>query len=234
MLDRVLFLGRQAEDVLDCFNLDFKTLSGRSVLDCPAGPSSFCSMSRSHGVPCTAIDPCYALSLNDLQIHLDNDISEYSRRARAGIASQRSGFDVERFICDLISASEKFLEDFTNHPSHYLAASLPSLPLEAQSFDLVISGHLLFIYSPQIDGGILEQSDFDLQWHQQALAELLRIARQEVRIFPVHAFDANCNLHPYLNRLLDGLPPGWMSHVTKSRFDQGHDASADLLILSRC
>lgn len=233
MVDRVLFLGRQAEDIVNCFNLEEAVLRGKTILDCPGGPSSFCSAIRSNGGICVAVDPCYGMKCEDLKSLIQNDISEYAYRARMGISSQRSEFDVEAHISSFKTASKDFLDHYSDNPSCYVNASLPHLPFEDHSFDFVVSGHLLFVYSSRGDGGVLDRSSFDIEWHQEALLELVRVAREEVRIFPVHSFGAGCGIHSYLSLVLGCLPQGWMHHVTKSRYDQGHDAENDLLVLSR-
>jgi hypothetical protein len=58
-----------------------------------------------------------------------------------------------------------FLADHRAHPASYRAGSLPDLPLDDDSFDLVLCGHLLFAYAPLADGGIYQGDGFDLAWH---------------------------------------------------------------------
>jgi len=43
-----------------------------------------------------------------------------------------------------IEALEAFERDRQEHPDRYVAASLPQLPFDEHSFDLVVCGHLLF------------------------------------------------------------------------------------------
>ncbi len=75
-----------------------------------------------------------------------------------------------------MAAMDAFLQDFEagRQQGRYLAAELPQLPFENDSFDLALCSHLLFLYSPQLS----------LDFHLQAIAEMLRLA-PEVRIFPL-------------------------------------------------
>lgn len=52
---------------------------------------------------------------------------------------------------------------------------LPDLPFEDRSFDLILSGHLLFTYTDRLDAN----------FHLEALLELVRVTRSEVRVFPL-------------------------------------------------
>jgi hypothetical protein len=71
---------------------------------------------------------------------------------------------------------EVFLEDYPGgrEAGRYLDAALPRLPFADHSFDLALCANFLFLYSSQ----------HDLDFHVQALLELVRVAR-EVRVFPL-------------------------------------------------
>ena len=56
------------------------------------------------------------------------------------------------------------LPKYLANPEAYLAASLPALPFEDGSFDLVLCGHLLMAYAPLADGGLYEEGCFNLAW----------------------------------------------------------------------
>ena len=56
-----------------------------------------------------------------------------------------------------------------------MPASLPRLPFPGGRFDLVLSSHFLFTYADRLD----------LEFHRAALRELHRVARREVRVFPL-------------------------------------------------
>lgn len=59
--------------------------------------------------------------------------------------------------------------------AEYRAAGLPDLPFPDGRFDLVLCSHLLFTWADPLD----------LAWHTGAVDELLRVARGEVRLYPL-------------------------------------------------
>lgn len=89
------------------------------------------------------------------------------------------------------------------------AASLPQLPFEDQSFDLVVCGHLLFCYAPRSAGGLMPEPGLDL-------TRLRQVRR-----------------HPYAVRLLAELPANWQGRFVSTTYDQGHDGCTDGLELDR-
>jgi ubiquinone/menaquinone biosynthesis C-methylase UbiE len=68
-----------------------------------------------------------------------------------------------------------FARDVEVHPERYVPASLPVLPFEDRQFDLVLSSHFLFTYADRLDEN----------FHYQALVEMHRVSRGEVRVFPL-------------------------------------------------
>jgi len=92
------------------------------------------------------------------------------------------------------AAADRFLDDLARRPFAYLAGALPHLPLATGSADLVLCSHLLFTWADRLDAG----------WHRAALADLVRVARREVRVFPL-VVQATGAPVPFLDRLVDEL-----------------------------
>jgi hypothetical protein len=89
------------------------------------------------------------------------------------------------------------MEGRAAQPGDYVVAALPQLPFADQSFHLVLSGSLLLSYAPVADGGLMEGEGLDLAWHERALKELLRVAAEEVRLYPAHTqHGAEAVVHP--------------------------------------
>ena len=65
--------------------------------------------------------------------------------------------------------------DFRGPDPRYVVAALPRLPFDDGAFRLVLSAYLLFAYPDHLDEAA----------HERALRELLRVAREEVRVFPL-------------------------------------------------
>jgi hypothetical protein len=231
-LKSVQFYGRPAKDVCEMFNLDvnLKSLQGFKILDCPGGPSSFTAALSAAGADVIACDPLYALSNEQLyRKFLDSQNLIRSDYINSGLSvdyldniheTQRSAFLL-------------FSADRDAHPQRYLEASLPYLPFHSKSFDLVVSGNLLFSYAPTHDGGLMEENGFDLDWHRQALDELCRVSRSEVRIYPAHTNTLIARRHDYATWFLNNLSPTWRGEFMTSNYFQGMIGCTDGLRLWR-
>lgn len=148
-----------------------------SVLDCCAGGSGFVAEAVARGTDAVAADPAYEMTDGDLA-----DLVHRSQHAGTGIVDEHP----DRFVWHWYgskerrdemraTATESFLADRRRHAERYVAASLPELPFEDHRFDLALCSHLLFTWSNQLDA----------DWHLAALRELARVARGEIRVFPL-------------------------------------------------
>jgi hypothetical protein len=233
-LASVVFYGRLGDQALAMFNLEGELQQWRQarVLDCPGGPGSLSARLRGLVGEVVAVDPLYALAEEELERRALTDLDlalEGMRRS----PTLRPDFDLEACRQDHLLALQTFLDDRRRHPEQYRNASLPELPFADQSFDLVLSGHLLFAYAPLRHGGLSSGEEFDLAWHRRALAELCRVSRQAVRLYPAHTIERKARRHPYAEALLGELPPGWRGSFVSSRYDQGHEGCTDALQLER-
>ena len=162
-LAQVVFFGRLGSQALAMFNLDPAQWRGARVLDCPGGPGSLSALLRA-----------------DL---------EAAMATLATSSAIRPDFNLDACRQEHLEALAAFLADRHAHRERYLAASLPNLPFADQSFDLVLSGHLLFSYAPCSAGGLMEKPGLDLDWHRSALHELLRVSRRAVHLYPAHTME---------------------------------------------
>ncbi len=231
-LPRVVFFGRTGEEACSFFNLDLAQWRGKRVLDCPGGPGSLTPLARLQGVEMLAVDPLYALSADAMERRCRDDVRFTLERLHQS-DSQRPDFDLEAYRNSKLAALEMFLNDQRTHPSSYQAGALPELDLPDQSFDLVLSGHFLFSYAPRADGGIHELSSFDLSWHRRALRELLRVCREELRIYPAHTISRPARVHPYVEPLVADLPTCWQASLEDTPYDQGHEGETPMLKIRR-
>ena len=232
--EKVVFYGRLGEQALAMFNLaaELPLWCGCAVLDCPGGPGSLAAHLRREGCDVTAVDPLYALDPTALEQRALADL-EHTMAVQAGSDDLRPDFDLEACRREHLEALQAFLADRREHPDRYLAAALPELPFADAQFDLVLSGHLLFSYAPLADGGLMAGAGLDLAWHRRALAELCRVSRRQVRLYPAHTIALNARRHPYAEALLAELPPGWRGRFVASPYDQGHLGSTEALHLER-
>ena len=167
----------------------------RTVLDCSAGASGFAAVANARGGRVTAVDPAYGEGIASLA-------------AVAGTSTATGGAIVDRhedrFTWDWYGTRERrdelrrgalaaFLDDLRERPTTYVAGALPDLPFAGGAFDLALCSHLLFTWSDV----------FDEAWHEVALVEMLRVAR-EVRVFPL-VVQSTGDPVPFLPSVLDRL-----------------------------
>ncbi len=176
-IEKVVPWGRNLEEYRRMFSLTDNDLDQR-ILGCADGPASFNAEMHEQGKNCVSIDPIYQFSASQ--------IKERIRKTADTVAEQmtknRQDYlwdhyqSPENLLRIRLAAMDLFLFDFEKGKvaGRYLAGALPQLPLTDQSFDIVICSHCLFSYSHL----------FDLNFHQQAIAEICRVGK-EVRIFPL-------------------------------------------------
>lgn len=176
-LDRIAFYGRTAEEYRQYFGVTAQAAKGKRLLDCAAGSASFAAELGAMGVEVTACDPQYEKGGVKLANKGKCDIEymlEQMKKADGQFDWSYYG-DLENRAAYASRSLKTFVADLKNHPERYVAGSLPNLPFDDDSFDLVLCGHFLFVYDGMLD------ADF----HLAAVRELLRVARGEVRIYPL-------------------------------------------------
>ncbi|WP_276254025.1 hypothetical protein [Halomontanus rarus] len=217
-------IGRTFEEYLAMFDLEPADLEGRRVLDCPSGTDSFVATAHERGVSVTGADVLYR-----------HPPAVVARRCRADVAAvaeqlpdKRHLFEweyygsVDRRVAFLERASERFLADYPTGrlEGRYAFAELPELPFASDSFSLVLSAHLLFLYGDRLE----------YEFHLESLRELARVATDEVRVYPLQGLDAE----PYerLDEVLETLrADGYDATLIETPFEF-QTGSTDMLVLS--
>ncbi|MDA3930763.1 MAG: class I SAM-dependent methyltransferase [Prolixibacteraceae bacterium] len=185
--------GRSYTEYVSMFNLTPEFLSNK-VLGCGDGPAAFNSVATAFGSNVTSIDPIYDLSQKDIEKRINETFGD--------VISQTK-LNLDKFKWDQFGSLEglgkirmksmkQFLNDYEQgkEEGRYIAASLPEIPFENNTFDLVLSSHFLLLYSDHLD----------LEFHFKAIDEMLRVGK-ELRIFPI--VDLNSNPSPYIQPILD-------------------------------
>jgi hypothetical protein len=196
-IDDVAFIGRTANEYERMFDLDLSAWEDESILDCPGGACAFVATANDRGIDAVGADLMYGMSPGDLR-----------QRCKADIDTAIAGFDgvedqfVWSFYDDVAdvrdhwtAAYEQFIEDYADYhdTDRYVEARLPDLPFDDDSFSLVLSAHLLFLY----------MDDLSHEFHEESLLELARVASDEVRTFPLARFDGK--RYPRLDDLRETL-----------------------------
>jgi hypothetical protein len=233
--EQVLFYGREYREVLLMLLLDEEDLVGKKILDCPSGPDSFVAESARRGFDVVGCDPLYARAAQDIVAQGDRDIRTAweSMKRRA---ADYPGFDIDRFHERKLRALKEFGDDFEagKEAGRYLAAALPKLPFPDRSFDLVLSANLLFMYSSVALGGLAHGDTFDLEFHRQAVKELMRVSRGEVRLYPVMTIGSTSRLHSYAAQIIGQLAADGVPLTLKETFYDQASASGPLVLLINC
>ena len=200
-LSRIVFIGRTWEEYLLMFNLSKEELVGRKVLDCPAGACSFTANANKNDVTAMAADIAYYHEVNDLEQKGFQDI-EHTMQSMEQVANNYE-WDFFRNIDELKRTRTKALTECVSDmkkfgASRYVPAVLPQLPFQDKQFDLTLSAHFLFTYADKLD----------YDFHIQTMKELMRVTREEIRIFPT--VDMEGKRYEYLNALIEWVSgQGW-------------------------
>jgi hypothetical protein len=172
----MLITSRSFAEYRAMFDLATADLAG-GVIDVCAGGSSFVAELSRRGVPALAVDPAYAWPYQRLAAAVSDSIAGghtlIADRPDRFVWSYYGDLDRHRAIRE--NAAHRFLADLRDRPGGYVAGALPRLPLRDAAADLAVCSHLLFTWSDR----------FDARWHLAALRELVRVARREVRVFPL-------------------------------------------------
>lgn len=195
-LDDFLITGRTFEEYVAFFDLNAQTMKNMRVLDCPSGASSFITEAKSRGIAASGCDVLYCYDRDALRAQGEKSIEKIYADT-SWMADNNFDFyhSIERHKEHRIGALEAFCADYNT--KDYWFAELPKLPYADNSFDLVLSSHLLFVYDDRLD----------LAFHEASIAEMLRIGR-EVRIFPLVDYknsrvDELDNLSPFAYQIAE-------------------------------
>lgn len=195
-IGEMLISSRSLDEYRSMFNLTDEDLS-RRILDCPGGAAGFTSAVNRLGGDVTASDTAYFdREIEQLAVVAAAETERGNRYIRAHAEQFDWTFfaDPDEHARVRRRAVQDFTADIRRHPRRYVAGRLPSLPFPDVAFDLVLSSHLLFSYSDRLDH----------TFHFDAIRELMRVARGELRVFPLVASGSSVR-YPRLDELLTDL-----------------------------
>lgn len=176
-LERIVFIGRTYDEYMRMFGLDGQDIQGKRILDCPAGACSFTAQAGRLGCEATAADIAYYHKADRL---LEKGLQDIDH-AMEHVEEERERYvwtefrDIDALRSERHQALHACTEDMEKRPERYVPVTLPSLPFRERQFDLTLSAHFLFTYADRLDA----------EFHLDVLRELLRVTRDEVRIFPL-------------------------------------------------
>jgi hypothetical protein len=222
-LKNIVPWGRSLEEYRQMFLLSENDLKSK-ILGCGDGPSSFNYEATSLGGNITSIDPIYKFSEKDIKqriIETSNEVMEQLRINKdkyvwKNIESIDALYDIR------MKSMDNFLRDYERGKSEgrYISNTLPDLSsFVDKSFDIVLCSHFLFLYSEQLD----------LDFHIKSILEMCRLAKSEVKIFPILDLESNRSKH--LDKVLEVLDKNnYKYSIEKSSYEFQRNANQMLRI----
>ncbi|MBT2655860.1 SAM-dependent methyltransferase [Bacillus sp. ISL-18] len=194
-LERIIFIGRSFEEYLDMFSLSVAELKGKRILDCPAGACSFTAVGNASGLNITAADIAYYHSNEDLFNKGIQDVEHAMEQMEIAKTNYIWDYfnDIEGLRKHRLSALNHCVKDMKQSIERYVPVTLPSLPFKDGEFDVLLSAHFLFMYADRLD----------YEFHLNTFNELLRVTKEEIRIFPL--VDLEGKRYEHLDKIISYL-----------------------------
>ncbi|MFB5281855.1 SAM-dependent methyltransferase [Peribacillus sp. Hz7] len=101
--------------------------------------------------------------------------------------------DIDGLRKHRLSALKDCTNDMRKSNERYVPVILPSLPFNDEEFDILLSAHFLFMYDDRLD----------YHFHIETLNELLRVSKEEIRIFPLVNLEGKRS--EYLDKIINYL-----------------------------
>lgn len=210
-LENVVPWGRNLEEYKEMFQLSSNDLHSK-ILGCGDGPSSFNAEVTKLQGDVTSIDPIYQFTKDEI----GQRINETSAVVIKQLELHRDDYvwkniqSVDALLSIRLHAMDDFLKDYEDgkRENRYIHQELPNLSFEESSFDLVLSSHFLFLYSEHLN----------LQFHIDAILEMCRVAKKEVRIFPIYNLQNQKSQH--VEAVIKELSKqGFQSEIIKTDYE---------------
>ena len=177
-LEKVVPWGRSFDEYRRMFALTDADL-GKRIIACADGPASFNAELTATGGTVVSTDPLYQCSADQIRQRIEVTVPEMVEQTKRNMnefvwSDELS--DVDALARLRLAAMERFLVDYETGKTagRYVAAELPAVPFAADSFDLALCSHFLFLYSEQLSA----------QFHLDSIRSMIQVAN-EVRIFPL-------------------------------------------------
>jgi hypothetical protein len=202
-LDRVVLLGRTFGEYRRYFLIEPEQWKGKRVLDVAGGVSSFCAETNALGIHTVSCDPIYEWPPERIRAQAEPDLDHVYQIVH-GLPTYRWDYyrDPDHMRELRARALKSFLKDYTEHRSaRYVPGQLPRLAFADGTFDVSLVSYFLFAYEEKLT----------YEFHRDAILELMRVTRGEIRIYPTVTLEAEEST--YVPRLLSDL------ELTQFRFE---------------
>jgi hypothetical protein len=209
--NKIWFLGRGFEEYQLMFDLKLENLKNCRVLDCNAGASAFTAHMHRQGFDVVAADILYGQDPQQMEQISEDDFKTLID-AHQGL-EDRVDWNFFKNHQDMVQYRIKtyhdFSEDYKKESNNfYVKAELPKLPFLDNSFHLVLSSHLLFLYDDRLD----------YQFHLESIKEMLRVSSQEVRIFPLVKLRGQGEYSDHVEQIIKDLSSEYSVRIQKVNY----------------
>jgi hypothetical protein len=177
-LDDIIAIGRTLDEYSRMFDLRFSSLNNTQILDAGGGVSSFTAEACALGLDAKSADRVYKFIPEELEKKCVSDLSGMLSK----LPDVRDNYNWDFYGNEAglkkyrEEAYNTFLADYRIHRGiRYINTRLPGTVFTDREFDLTLVSHFLFLYDEHLD----------YNFHADAIAELIRITREEIRIFPI-------------------------------------------------
>ncbi|QUH23087.1 class I SAM-dependent methyltransferase [Methanobacterium alkalithermotolerans] len=221
--NKIWFLGRGFEEYLLMFNLNLNNLKNCRILDCNAGASSFTTHMHKRGYDVTAADMLYGPNPEDIEKITSHDFKTLMDAHKGLEDKVEWGFfkDLAEMMAYREKCYKEFYQDYKNSFNHrYVPEKLPDLNFPDKSFHLVLSSHLLFLYDDRLD----------YEFHLDSIREMLRVSRDEVRIYPIISINGKGKHSTYLKQIIEDLSPDYYLDIQPVKYQFRRGANEMLCI----
>jgi len=174
----IIAIGRTLDEYSRMFDLRFTQLKGAAILDMGGGVSSFTAEANELGLNVKSCDRIYGFSADELEDKCVNDLGVMLKTLPPVRDNYRWDFykDEGGLRAFREKAYRGFIEDYKkNRANRYIKSGLPYTVFTDKEFDITLVSHFLFLYD--------EHRDYN--FHLDSIAELIRITKEEIRIFPI-------------------------------------------------
>jgi SAM-dependent methyltransferase len=176
-LEKVVPFGRSLDEYLKMFNLTPDALQQR-ILGVGDGPASFNAEATQQGGKITSVDPLYQFTAEEILRRFNEVVDPIIEQVRATPEDWVWSYhrSPEHLKHNRVTVMNRFVADYEHgkQAGRYRVGELPHLPFEADTYDLALCSHFLFLYSDH----------FDYEFHRASVQDMLRVS-PEVRIFPL-------------------------------------------------
>jgi hypothetical protein len=177
-LKDVIAIGRTFDEYCRMFDLTFTQLKGAAILDAGGGVSSFTAEACGLGLNVKSADRIYGFAADELAAKSSIDLEEML--VKLPEVAENYNWDFYKDIPGLAGfrreARKRFLADYqSGHTGRYVKTEFPDTVFTGKEFDIAIMSHFIFLYDEHLD----------YNFHRDVIAELIRITREEIRIYPL-------------------------------------------------